>query len=131
MLTMFLETIKNTFPELLQKQKIHLLLHLVDDIENLGPAMQWILYRKVSQSTRWLAATYDAGSIACAQISNYCVCLVIILSRFEAFNSVIRGMNVHSNRHASSLDICTKIAKMERLRFVLSGGKWGEIIMGN
>ena len=24
------------------------------------------------------------------------------------------------------LYICTKIAKMERLRFVLSGGKWGE-----
>jgi hypothetical protein len=46
--------------------------------------------------------------------------------RFEAFNSVIRGLNVNSNRHASSLDICTKFAKMEKLRFVLSGGKWGK-----
>lgn len=45
--------------------------------------------------------------------------------RFEAFNSVIRGLNVNSNRHASSLDICTKLAKMERLRFILNGGKWG------
>ena len=48
------------------------------------------------------------------------------ICRFEAFNSTIRGMNVHRNRHASSLDICTKIAKMERLRFVLSGGKRGK-----
>ena len=47
-------------------------------------------------------------------------------SRFEAFNSVIRSLNFNSNQHASSLDICTKIAKMEKLRFVLSGGKWGD-----
>ena len=46
--------------------------------------------------------------------------------RFEAFNHFIRGLNINSNRHASSLDICTKFAKMEKLRFVLRGGKWGQ-----
>ena len=43
------------------------------------------------------------------------------MSRFEAFNSVIRGLNVKSNRHASSLDISSRFAKMEKLRFVISG----------
>ena len=58
--------------------------------------------------------------IACAQMLQ-CI-FGNFICRFEAFNST----EVHSNRHASSLDICMKIGKMESLRFVLSGGKWGE-----
>ncbi|XP_028413915.1 uncharacterized protein LOC114536761 [Dendronephthya gigantea] len=86
----FIDAVTRIYPEFLKKAKLHLLLHLVDDIENLGPANGF--------STE----------------------------RFEAFNHFIRGLNVNSNRHASSLDICTKFAKLEKLRFVLSGGKWGK-----
>lgn len=38
LLTSFINAISATHPEFLKKPKIHLLLHLVDDIENLGPA---------------------------------------------------------------------------------------------
>ena len=62
--------------------------------------------------------------LACAQMLQ---CLLgNFISTFEAFKSIIREMNAHSNRHTSSLDNCMKIAKMERLQFVLIGGKWGE-----
>jgi hypothetical protein len=35
----FLETVENVHPEFLRKPKIHMLLHLPDDIFNFGPAI--------------------------------------------------------------------------------------------
>jgi hypothetical protein len=38
LLNLFAETVQRTYPELAKKAKLHVLLHVVDDIENLGPA---------------------------------------------------------------------------------------------
>ena len=43
---------------------------------------------------------------------------------FEAFNSVIRQLNVYSNCHASSKDIGEKYVSHHLLKFLISGGCW-------
>ena len=50
----------------------------------------------------------------------------LFYSRFEAFNSVIRQMNIYSNRQACSKDIAQTFAKHKLLQFILNGGCWGE-----
>ncbi|XP_028418045.1 uncharacterized protein LOC114542821 [Dendronephthya gigantea] len=44
--------------------------------------------------------------------------------RFEAFNSIIRQLNIFSYRQASSKDIGEKFAKRHQLKFLISGGYW-------
>ncbi|CAB4016525.1 Hypothetical predicted protein [Paramuricea clavata] len=85
----FLETVENVHPEFLRKPKIHMLLHLPDDIFNFGPAIGF--------------AT----------------------ERFEALNSIIRQINVFSNRQACSRDIGKKFVQHQIQKFVLNGGCWG------
>ncbi|KAF8148334.1 hypothetical protein K438DRAFT_1625608, partial [Mycena galopus ATCC 62051] len=41
---------------------------------------------------------------------------------FESFNAIIRSCSVHSNRHAPSLDIASKMARGNRVRHLLSQG---------
>ncbi|KAF7329540.1 hypothetical protein MKEN_00216800 [Mycena kentingensis (nom. inval.)] len=41
---------------------------------------------------------------------------------FESFNAIIRSCSIHSNRHAPSRDIATRMARGNRLRHLLSGG---------
>ena len=43
---------------------------------------------------------------------------------FESFNAVIRDKSIHSNRLAPSRDIAQGFAAGERIRFLLSGGKF-------
>ncbi|KZV84010.1 hypothetical protein EXIGLDRAFT_807538 [Exidia glandulosa HHB12029] len=71
-----------------QKQKLHVLLHLVRDIRRFGPAIRF--------STEV----------------------------FEAFNSVFRMSSVLSNRQAPSRDIAQKLASIERVKHIASGGYW-------
>ncbi|CAB4010556.1 Hypothetical predicted protein [Paramuricea clavata] len=84
-----MECLSEVHPELLQKQKFHMLLHIQDDMMKFGP---------------------PAG---------------FNTERFEAFNSVIRTLNVYSNRHASSKDIGERLLKHHILKFVTNGGRWG------
>ena len=46
--------------------------------------------------------------------------IMIMMSRCEAFNKVMRNYNIHSNRMASSRDIATKFAQLEQLRLLCS-----------
>lgn len=47
--------------------------------------------------------------------------LLTLSYRCESFNGQ-RLYNLHTNRHASSLDIATKFARLEHLRCLLQGG---------
>ncbi|XP_028417046.1 uncharacterized protein LOC114541311 isoform X2 [Dendronephthya gigantea] len=84
-----IDCLSEVHPELLRKQKFHMLLHLQDDMLNFGPPV------------------------------GFCT------ERFESFNSIIRQLNIYSNRHASSKDICEKFAKHHVLKFLINGGFWG------
>lgn len=43
---------------------------------------------------------------------------------FESYNSLIRSRSIHSNRHAPSLDIAKAFGHSNRIRHLLSGGKY-------
>ncbi|KAF7975989.1 hypothetical protein HWV62_8148 [Athelia sp. TMB] len=43
---------------------------------------------------------------------------------FESFNAIIRAKSVHSNRHAPSRDIALAFAQSNRVRHLLSGGRF-------
>lgn len=43
---------------------------------------------------------------------------------FESFNAIIRAKSVHSNRHAPSRDIARAFAQGNRIRHLISGGKF-------
>ena len=51
--------------------------------------------------------------------------MFLMLFRFESFNSVIRNLNIFSNRHASSKDIGERLLKHQILQFITNGGRWG------
>ncbi|KZV95756.1 hypothetical protein EXIGLDRAFT_671890 [Exidia glandulosa HHB12029] len=74
--------------KILNKQKIHILRHLVRDIRRFGPAIRF--------STEI----------------------------FECFNAVFRMSSILSNHRAPSRDIATKLASLERVKHIASGGYW-------
>lgn len=93
----FVMAIKSYNAELLNRPKFHLLLHLPQSVQDFGPT-----------------ASYSA--------ERYCIVILIVMlfniRRGESFNGNVRLQNLQSNRHASSLDISTKYAKLQHLRMV-------------
>ncbi|KAG5652758.1 hypothetical protein H0H81_003845 [Sphagnurus paluster] len=49
---------------------------------------------------------------------------------FESFNAIIRSASVHSNRHAPSRDIAYRMAKGNRIRHLISGGRFVKARLG-
>ena len=102
----FVQLAKTHMPELLQKPKLHLFLHLYDNMKDFGPPSSFnterchlaILLRRL----------------------NYCSCYSL---RCEAFNKVMKSYNIHTNRHASSRDIAIRFAKVEHLQYICSTGR--------
>ena len=81
-----------------EKLKIHLLLHIVDDMKNFGPAVSFCTERYVSQFR-----------------IHGCACILFLCARCEAFNSNVRMHNVFSNRRAPSRDIARNFAVLNYL----------------
>ena len=112
---------------MLRKPKLHTLLHLLEDMSNFGPAVGF--------------ATERSEGV------HYCIPVIVIKKnnslvkyvyhdfkmlndthfsfRFESFNSVIRQMNIYSNRQACSRDIMNMYAKHHTLEYIINGGLWG------
>ncbi|KAH8913715.1 hypothetical protein BT69DRAFT_1203839, partial [Atractiella rhizophila] len=44
--------------------------------------------------------------------------------KFESYHGVIRGMSIHSNRQAPSLDITPSFASYSQVQHIFSGGFW-------
>ncbi|KAJ7502053.1 hypothetical protein B0H11DRAFT_1712975, partial [Mycena galericulata] len=57
-----------------------------------------------------------------AHIRRFGPAMLFATEGFESFNAIIRTCSVHSNRHAPSRDIATRMARGNRLRHLLSGG---------
>ena len=101
-------------PQFAKRLKVHLILHLVDCIQDFGPASgfnteRYIVHNKYSYKL-WTTTL------------NYTIQAIIIFFRFEAFNSLIRAQNIFGNRHALSKDISYNFAVLEHLRYLCSGG---------
>ncbi|KAF8156763.1 hypothetical protein B0H34DRAFT_783108 [Crassisporium funariophilum] len=50
--------------------------------------------------------------------------MLFAMEGFESFNAIIRSASIHSNCHAPSRDIAHRMAKGNRVRHLLSGGKF-------
>lgn len=106
----FLRALQGYKPEFLQKPKIHLLLHLADNMLEFGPTASFNTERWWDYLTTCPYCMHE-GSI---MIHNPCRC--------DSFNGILRSYNEHGNRRASSRDIATRFAVVEQLRFICSGG---------
>ncbi|KAJ7127459.1 hypothetical protein C8R43DRAFT_897443, partial [Mycena crocata] len=57
-----------------------------------------------------------------AHVKRFGPAMLFATEGFESFNAIIRSCSVHSNRHAPSLDIASKMARGNRVRHLLSRG---------
>lgn len=89
------------------KVKIHLLLHLVDNMVDFGPTSAFNTERYM-----YIQLSYQLLLISC----------MLYPYRCETFNSLIRTRNIFGNKQAPSRDIAHGFAVLEHLRFVCSGG---------
>ena len=104
----FTHAVERNCPELRRKLKIHILLHLPDDMLQFGPSFN-IQHRKV---------------VTLLQVQLCVLYLYLYSTRCESYNAAIRGRNIYANRHAPSKDIATSFAIQESIRFVCSGGHY-------
>lgn len=88
---------------MLLKQKVHLMLHLVNCMEQFGPTSSFNSERYVNTDI-WFAIVYYQHL------------------RCETFNSFIRIQNIYGNKSAPSKDIAHHFAIIEHLRYICSGG---------
>ena len=93
------------FPDFRRKVKIHILLHLVDCFVDFGPTSGYNTER------------YELLYIA--------PCIIILILRFEAFNSLLRARNIFANRLAPSRDIARGFNVIGHLRSLCAGGVLG------
>lgn len=100
----FVSSVKEHFPHLQKKVKIHRLLHLIDNIVDFGPT-----------------SSFNTERYACLSLTSS---LIVTYSfyRCETFNSLIRARSVYANRLAPSRDIAKSFAMIEYMQFLCAGG---------
>lgn len=103
----FVDKILQYLPELGKKLKVHLILHLVDDMMDFGPTSSF-------NTERYHRVIFLSNIVA---IMYHCRC--------EAFNSLMRARNIFSNRLAPSRDIAHGFEVLENLRAVCAGNEFG------
>ena len=89
--------------ELLKKVKIHLNLHLTQNMADFGHTSTFNTER---YSTSWICLAQH--------------CTLHTFHRCETFNSLIRARNINANRLAPSRDIAEGFATIEHLHFICS-----------
>ncbi|KDQ10561.1 hypothetical protein BOTBODRAFT_57961 [Botryobasidium botryosum FD-172 SS1] len=86
---------------ILDKGKLHTLLHFIDDIRRFGPAIG-----------PWKALIYGPPAI------------LFSTEGFECFNAIFRMCSVLSNRLAPSRNITLQFSHMDCFKHIISGGFW-------
>ena len=103
----FVHQVHLTAPEMLQKVKVHLLLHLPQNIVDFGPP-----------------ANYNTERYKLYNYVNACMyVLFLALFRCESLNSKLRTFNVYSNRQSPSLDIGQFFAISTTLHILLKSAE--------
>ena len=105
---------KKIFPEQLKKLKVHLILHLVDNMKEFGPTASFNTERYVQ---KWLQFAIDTTKVRFINLLLYFRC--------ETFNSFIRARNIFANKLAPSRDIAMSFNTLQHLEFIFSGGYLG------
>ena len=99
----FVDAAKHHMPTLLEKQKTHLLIHLVDCMIQFGPTSAFSAERHIESAL-----------------------MIIYLHkpfhRFESFNANVRTYNIFGNRLAPSWDIAQRFSTLQHLRYICSDG---------
>ena len=104
----FVTAVQQCQPDMLNKQKVHLMLHLVECMKEFGPSSSFNSERYV------LLLLYI--------IDKLIIYRDIYTCRFETFNSFIRTHNIYGNKGAPSYDIACRFATLEHLRHIGEGG---------
>ena len=88
---------------MMRKPKVHLFLHLVDNLLDFGPTSAYNTERQII-------------------LHKINFMFLYFTCRCESFNSMVRASNVFSNRQAPSRDIAKRFSTLEHLRLVMDGG---------
>ena len=108
----FVVAVKEHCPQFLKKVKVHLLLHLPDNMHDFGPTSAFNTERYTKHIHVMNMSKVD--HVSCT------------FFRCETFNSLIRARNIFANRLAPSRDIAQGFSAIEHLRFICSGGSLSE-----
>ena len=103
----FVDNVHEYRPDMLKKQKVHLILHLAECMEQFGPTSSFNRERYLVQLMHRMR--YYPHSSLC---------------RCETFNSFIRVQNIFGNKGAPSRDIAHHFAVVEQLRHICDGGSY-------
>ena len=100
----FADAVHQYTAEILKKQKVHLMLHLVKCMKQFGPCSSF-------NSERYVTHCDMCG-----------VAIMFTIHRCETFNSYIRAQNIYGNESAPSHDIACHFAVIEQLRHICEDG---------
>ena len=112
----FVDNVKTHMPTFLQKQKTHLILHLVECMDEFGPTSSFNAERYVYHILLLVPArpTPSPGllqKLACL-LTKDLGHIHLLQYRFESFNSKVWMFNIFSNRQASSRDIASRLQSL-------------------
>ena len=102
---------------MLRKVKVHLILHLPEDMLAYGPTSSF-------NTERYMYPGYTLIVIVLLILHAH-IFFSIFETRCESFNSLVRSETVYSNKQSPSKDIAYGVARLEHVQYIASGGKFG------
>lgn len=101
----------------------------IDDIEAHLVKMEAAINHFLRCTARWTPRWFNKPKFhiirhLVAHVRRFGPAILFATEGFESFNAIVRSKSVHSNRHAPSRDIAQAFARANRIRHLLSGGRF-------